>query len=179
MENPKMYFLLGPKTVLTSTGLQTTQSQWCCIEPRMEISVNSCIPIAKVYLVSTKGIFISKESYGYGESKNVFPQSVQTPYLHVRAWKQPRFMRSSIGPTMEICVNSGLPIAMIPRLHQCNVYIRRKLQLWRAQKCFPLLGAKTVPTSMGLQSTPVLAGQYIGLRMEIYLTSGLPIGKQP
>ena len=31
--------------------------------------------------------------------------------------------------TMEICGNLGLPIAMVPCLHQSNAYIKRKLQL--------------------------------------------------
>ena len=52
---------------------------------------------------------------------------MQKPYLHVRACKH-RY-RADIG----ICVNSGLPITMVPRLHQCNVYIRRKLRVWRVK----------------------------------------------
>ena len=38
-------------------------------------------------------------------------------------------------------------------LHQSNVYIKGKLWVWRAQKCHFLVGAKTVLTSMGLQTT--------------------------
>ena len=59
-----------------------------------------------------------------------------------------------------ICGNSGLPISMIPCLHQSNVHIKRKLRVCRAQKCNLLVGAKTVPTSMTLQTTPFGAAQY-------------------
>ena len=47
--------------------------------------------------------------------------------------KLSRLMKASIGPTTEICGNPGLPFTMVPCLHQCNVYIKRKLQVWRVQ----------------------------------------------
>ena len=46
---------------------------------------------------------------------------------------------------MEICGNQALPLVMVPYLHQSNVYIKRKLQAWRVQKCIPLVGAKISP----------------------------------
>ena len=39
-------------------------------------------------------------------------------------------------------------------------YIKRKLWVWRVQKCIPLVGAKTVLTCTGLQTTPSHGGQY-------------------
>ena len=42
---------------------------------------------------------------------------------------------------------------MVQCLHQKNVYIKRKLVLWRAQKCIPLVGAKGALTCAGPQST--------------------------
>ena len=49
---------------------------------------------------------------------------------------------------------------MVPCLHQSNVYIKRKLQEWRVQTCIPLVGAKTVLTSSGQQTTPSHVSQY-------------------
>ena len=49
---------------------------------------------------------------------------------------------------------------MVPRLHQCNGYIKRKLRVWRVQKCIALVGADTVLTSAGPQTTPCHGGQY-------------------
>ena len=53
-----------------------------------------------------------------------------------------------------------LPILMVPHLHQSNGYIKRKLRVWRAQKCNALVGAETVLTSAGPQSTPLHGGQF-------------------
>ena len=60
----------------------------------------------------------------------------------------------SIGPRTESCVNWDGPIAMVPCLHQGNIYTKRKLRVWRDQKCIPLVGAITPLTCAGRQSTP-------------------------
>ena len=76
------------------------------------------------------------------------------------AWqKLPCFM-GGIGPRMEICETSALPIPTIPRLHQSNGYIKRKLRAWRVQKCIALVGADTVLTTAWKQSTPFHGGKY-------------------
>ena len=49
---------------------------------------------------------------------------------------------------------------MVPCLHHSNVYIKRKLQVWRVQKCFPLVGAKTALTCARLQTTLSHVTQY-------------------
>ena len=112
------------------------------------------------YSVCIKTMVISKGSYGHGEFKNVLPQSVQIPYLPLRGSKVPRFMGGSIGPRMEICETSALPIYMISRLHQSNGYIKRKLRAWRVQKCIALVGADTVLTSWGPETTLFQGRQY-------------------
>ena len=43
---------------------------------------------------------------------------------------------------------------MLSYLHQSNVYIKTKLQVWRVQKCIFLVDAKTALTCAGLQTTP-------------------------
>ena len=62
---------------------------------------------------------------------------------------------------MKIFGNLGLLFAMVPRLHHCKVYIKRKLRVWRAQKCNFLVTAKTAPTGTGKQTTPCLAAPYL------------------
>ena len=62
----------------------------------------------------TKGMFISKGSYRYGESKNAFLLSVQKLYLPVRDGKLSRLMKARIGPRTEICGNPGVRFAMVP-----------------------------------------------------------------
>ena len=78
----------------------------------------------------------------------------------MRGWKLPRFMGGSIGPRMEICETLDLPIPMVPHLHQSNGYRKRKLRAWRFQKCIALVGADTVLTSVGPETTPFHGGQY-------------------
>ena len=63
-------------------------------------------------------------------------------------------------PRTETRVNWGGPIAMVPCLHQGNVYIERKLRVWRAQKCSPLVSAETPLTCGDWQTTPTHAGRY-------------------
>ena len=99
---------------------------------------------------------------------------MQIQYLQVRGRKLPCVIGGNIGPTMEICGNSGLPIPMLARLHQSNGYMKGKLWAWRVQKSFALVGADTVLHSAFPQTTLFLGG-CIGPRMEICETSGLPI----
>ena len=77
----------------------------------------------------------------------------------MRGHKIPRFIGVSIGPRMEICETSGFAVPMVPRSHQRNCYIERKLHVWRAQKCNALVGAETVLTSAGPQTNPFHRGQ--------------------
>ena len=51
-------------------------------------------------------------------------------------------------------------VGMVPRLHKRNVYIQRKVRVWRAQKCIVIVRGKTTPTCAGLQRTPFQVGQY-------------------
>ena len=58
-------------------------------------------------------------------------------------------MKGGIGPTMEICDISCLPMFLALCLHQSNGYIKGKLHVWRAQKCLTLVGAEIVCSSAG------------------------------
>ena len=51
-------------------------------------------------------------------------------------------------------------MAMVPCLHQGNIYTKRKLRVWRDLKCIPLVGAIIPLTWAGRQSTPSPRGQY-------------------
>ena len=75
--------------------------------------------------------------------------------------KLPRVLQRRIGQAIEIFKISGLPIVMVPCLHRCNVYIVRKLRVWRAQKCNFLVSAKTAPTVTDQQTTPCFAAPFL------------------
>ena len=68
--------------------------------------------------------------------------------------KLPRLVESSKGQRTEYWGNPGLPFAMVQCLHQSKDYIKRKLGLWKAQKCIPLFGAISSLTCAGQQTTP-------------------------
>ena len=112
------------------------------------------------YCRCTKALFTSKGTYGYGETRIVFPYSLQKPLLPVQAVKLPRLKGVGIGPSTETCVNWGGLIAMVPCLHQGNVHIKRNLWVWRDQKCIPLVSAKSPFTCAGRQTTPSQGSRY-------------------
>ena len=74
--------------------------------------------------------------------------------------KRPHLLKGSISPRTEICGNLGLPFAMVPCLHQSNVYMKRKLQVRTVQNCISLVGAKTALTCVRLQMTLSYIRQY-------------------
>ena len=51
-------------------------------------------------------------------------------------------------------------MAMLPCLHHRNVYTKRKLRVWREQKCIPLVGAITPLTCAGRHITMSRGRQY-------------------
>ena len=78
----------------------------------------------------------------------------------MRAVKIPRLEGGSIGPITEGWVNWDGNMAMVPWFHQGNIYIKRKLRVWRDQKCIPLIGAIAPLTCAGRQSTSSRGRQY-------------------
>ena len=49
---------------------------------------------------------------------------------------------------------------MVPCFHQGNIYTKRKLSVWRDQKCIPLVGAITPLTCAGCHNIPSRRRQY-------------------
>ena len=76
------------------------------------------------------------------------------------AVKIPRLEGGSIGPRKESCINWDGHMAMVPCLNQGNIYKKRKLRVWRDQKCIPLLGAITPLTCVGGENTQSRGKQY-------------------
>ena len=67
---------------------------------------------------------------------------------------------------------------MVPWMHQRNIYIKRKLREWRAQKCNPCFSAKIPPSSTDRQSTRFRTSR-IEPPVRICGNSGLPLGTVP
>ena len=92
--------------------------------------------------------------------KNVILVQVQKAHFAVWTCKKPCFMQRRKVPTVQICGNSGLPIAIVTCLHQWSVYTKRKLMVCRAQKCNPCFDATSPLRSTGLQRTLFHAAPY-------------------
>ena len=78
----------------------------------------------------------------------------------MRSVKLPRLEGGGIVPRTERCVNWGVTIAMVPCFHQGNIHTKRKLRVWRDQKCIPLVGAKTLLTCAVRQTIPSRLKRY-------------------
>ena len=78
----------------------------------------------------------------------------------MRAVKLSRLKGVGIGLKTESCMNWGGPIAMVPCLHQGNIYFKRKLWVWRDQKHVPLVCAKTLLTCADRQTISSQGSQY-------------------
>ena len=83
----------------------------------------------------------------------------ETP-LTCAGWQTTPLMEEVIVPRTETCMNWGGPIAMVPCLHQKNVYIKRKLRVWREQEYIPLVRAENPLTCASWQTTPSHGGRY-------------------
>ena len=90
MESLKMYSFRQWKTSVTCAGLQTTPSHVSQYMGRERKFAEIRVYISQWYCVCTKAMFISKGSYGYRDSKNVFLSSVHKPHLPLRDCKRPR-----------------------------------------------------------------------------------------
>ena len=78
----------------------------------------------------------------------------------MRAVKIPRLEGGSIGPSTESFINCDELISMVWCLHQGNIYIKRKLRVWRDQKYIPLVGGITPLNCVGRYNTPSRGRQY-------------------
>ena len=78
----------------------------------------------------------------------------------MRAVKLPHLEGGSIVPRTESCVNCDGPISMVPCFHQGNIYTKRKLRVWRDQRCIPFVGAITPFNCVGHGKTPSRGRQY-------------------
>ena len=78
----------------------------------------------------------------------------------MRAVKTPRLEGIIIGPRTESWVNWDGHMAMVPCLHQGNIYKERKLRVWRAQKFIALVGAIIPLTCADRQNTRSRGRQY-------------------
>ena len=152
----KSFPLLGAKTSLTCAGLQITPSQVSQCRAENGNLQKTGLSLAMVPRFHRSNVYIKRK---------------------LRVWRVQKWIPLVGGKTAPTCAglqttlsdvrqhspdngNSGLLFAMVPCLHQSNVYIKRKLRVWRVQKWIPLVCAKTTLTCVGPQTTPSDVMQY-------------------
>ena len=123
------------------------------IGPSTESCINCDGPISKVPCVHQGNIYIKRKLRVWRDQKCILLVGAIIP-LTCAGRQKPRLEGGSIGPITESCINCDGPISMVPCLHQGNIYIKRKLWVWRDQKCIPLVGAIIPLTCAGRQSIP-------------------------
>ena len=119
-----------------------------------------------------------KEATGNERPEMYSASRFKKPYIPVRSVKISCLEGGGIRPRTESCVIWDGPIAMLPCLHQGSVYTKRKLRVWRDQKCSPLVGAKTILTCAGRQNTPSRMRRYCTQNRSCVICDG-PIAMVP
>ena len=94
------------------------------IGPRTETCVNSGGCIALVQCLQKGYIYIKREK-GVWRVQKCIPLVGAKTLLSVWAVKLPRLKGGGIGKRTETCVNSGGSIALVPCVHQGNIYKKR------------------------------------------------------
>ena len=130
----KCNFLVSAKTAPTGTGQQTIP----CIAAPYWASNRNFQNFGDSYRYGSafapKECLYCKEATGVESPKMQFPGQCKNRSNHVGQQTTP-CLAVPYGQKIEIFKISGIPIAMVACLHQCNVYIVRKLRGWKAQKC--------------------------------------------
>ena len=102
----------------------------CRIGPRMKICGTSCLPILMEQRLHQSNGNIKRKIRAWRVLKCITLVGADTVVTSA-VMQSTRFHGGNIGARMEICGTSGLQIPMVPRLHQRNSNIKRKLRAWR------------------------------------------------
>ena len=166
--------VVGGETPLTCAGRQTTRLMGDGIGPRAETCVNWVGPITTVPCLHQGNVYI-KRKLRVCRAQKCIPQvgaetlltcaCRQTTPSHVGRYRAENGNLSKLGWTCRHgtvfaprqCLYQNKAADMC--LHQGNIYIQRKLRVWREQKCIPLVGAETPLTCAGQQTTPCHGGR--------------------
>ena len=129
------------------------------IGPRIERSVNCDGPISMVPCFHQGNIYTKRKLLVWTDQQCI-PLVGAKPHLTVRAVIITSLEGGSIWPRMESLEKWDGPMAMVPCLHHGNIYTKRKLRVWRHQKCITLVGAITPLNCAGRHNTPSRWRQY-------------------
>ena len=164
-------------TPLTCVGRQNTPSRGRWFGPRTESCLNWDGPISMVRCLHQGNIYTKRKLRAWRDQKCIPLVSAITPLTCAGRESTPSRGRR-FRPRAESCLNWYGPVAMVPCLHQGNIYTKRKLRVWRDQKCIPLVDAKIQLTCEGRQNNPS-RGRRFGPRTERCVNWDAPIAMVP
>ena len=124
------------------------------IRPRTESRVNWDGPISMALCLYQGNIYTERKLRVWRDQECISIVDAITPLTCAGRQNTPsrgRQYRAQNGKYG----NWDVPMAMVPCFHQANIYTKRKLRVWRDQKCIPLVGAITPLNGAGLQNTHV------------------------
>ena len=120
----KCKLCFGSKSPLRRTDLQRTRFHAARIGTTVQICGNSGLAIAMVRCLHQWNVYIKRKLRVCSAQKCKPCFGAKSPLRSTDCKKNGSIQRC-IGPKVQICVNSGRAIAMVPCLHQCNVCIKR------------------------------------------------------
>ena len=129
------------------------------IGPRTKSCVNWDRPIAMVPCLNKGNIYTERKLRVWRDQKCIPLVGAKTILTCANRRNTPSRGRQYTAQNGKL-LKLGEPIAMVPCLHQGNIYNKRKVRVWRDQKCIPLVGAKTILTCASRQITPSRGRQY-------------------
>ena len=145
--------LVGAITALTCAGRQNTQ----CRLMRYRAKTGKLRKLGRTYRHGTSlhqgNIYTKRKLRALRDQKCILLVCAITQLTCVGRQSTP-LEGGGIGPRTQSCLNWDGPIAMVPCLHQGNIYTKRKQWAWREQKCIRLVGAITPLTCASRQNTP-------------------------
>ena len=112
------------------------------IWPRTKTCVNCGGRIAMVPCLHQGNVHINRKLRVWRAQKYIALVGAETP-LNCAGWQRITTQGGRYMAENENLRKLGLVIAMVPCLHQRNIYLQRKLQIWREQKCIPLVSGET------------------------------------
>ena len=146
-------------TPLTYTGCQNTQ----CRLMRYRAKTGKLCKLGRTYRHGTSlhqgNIYTKRKLRAWRDQKFILLLCAIT-LVSCAGHRSTPLEGGGIGPRTESCLNWDGPIALVPCLHQGNIYTKRKQWAWREQKCIPLVGAIIPLSFAGRQNTPSRGRRY-------------------
>ena len=153
--------LIDAVTRLTCAGRHNTPSRWKQYRAqKLKVCVNCGGPISMVPCLHQGNIYTKRKLRVWRDQNCIPLVGAITPLTCPGRQNTLHLDGGSTEPKIESCVNCVGTTSMVPCLHQGNIYTKRKLRVWRDQKCIRLVGPITPLNYAGRHNTQSRGRQY-------------------